>query len=130
MWRKALTLGDRRQQLVQGVALMRIQPGGEQPVVLTPQLADLADHLLAGRGQMERMTTRLGNKPSWPLSACWLRPGSAAIARRIPACGGVRSIDAIRSANTEADRWPSWDSKNATLSPLVDAADTDKSYHS
>ena len=69
-----------------------------------------------------------GNNPNWPLSACWLRPGSAAIARRIPACGGVRSIDAIRSANTEAERWPSWDSKNATLSPSLDAADTHKSY--
>ena len=48
-------LGDRRQQLAQGVALLRIQPCGEQPVVLTSQLADLGQHLLAGRGQIERM---------------------------------------------------------------------------
>ena len=55
MWRQALNARRYRQQLVQGVALLCIQPRGEHPVVLTPQLADLADHLLAGRGQMERM---------------------------------------------------------------------------
>ena len=40
-------------------ALWRLQtdefPDIQQPVVLTPQLADLANHLLAGRGQMQRM---------------------------------------------------------------------------
>jgi hypothetical protein len=46
----------------------------------------------------------------------------------MPACGGVRSIDAIRSVNTETERWPSWDNKNATLSPSLRAAGTYKSY--
>jgi hypothetical protein len=55
MWRKALMLGHRRQQLVQGVALMGIQPRGEQPVVLTPQLADLDYQHLGRRGYVERI---------------------------------------------------------------------------
>ena len=54
--------------------------------------------------------------------------GIDAIARRMPACGGVRSIDAISSANTAAEWWPSWDNKKATLSPSACGCVTAKSY--
>ena len=115
---KPLALRDRSEQRMQCLTLLTVQTRGDQAIVLACPIADLDHQLLAQRGQVQRMqapvagiaatfdvapflefveyaTTRLGRRPSCALNACWLRPGSEAIARRIPACGGVRARSCI-----------------------------------